>query len=333
MDLSLLGWTDDRAAQLPPGLRAARVSEEHKGGYVVLTAAGELQAALRGKLRADPPAVGDWVGVSESGAIEAVLPRTSALARKVAGDETRAQVAAANVDFVFLCTAVGGDLSPRRLERYAALAWQSGATPVVLLTKADLAADLAADLDVAQAAVPGSDALAVSVEEGFGAVAAYAAGGRTLALLGSSGVGKSTIVNALLGAEAQAVRAVRAGDDKGRHTTSSRALFPLTGGGCIIDTPGMRELQLWDANLEQAFPEIAQLARSCRFGDCTHDHEPGCAVRDAVDPARLASWLELATELDILEARRTAAGRTERKGADRIGSKALRARLRDKGRR
>ena len=333
MDLSLLGWTDDRAAQLPPGLRAARVSEEHKGGYVVLTAAGELQAALRGKLRADPPAVGDWVGVSESGAIEAVLPRTSALARKVAGDETRAQVAAANVDFVFLCTAVGGDLSPRRLERYAALAWQSGATPVVLLTKADLAADLAADLDVAQAAVPGSDALAVSVEEGFGAVAAYAAGGRTLALLGSSGVGKSTIVNALLGAEAQAVRAVRAGDDKGRHTTSSRALFPLTGGGCIIDTPGMRELQLWDANLEQAFPEIAQLARSCRFGDCTHDHEPGCAVRDAVDPARLASWLELATELDILEARRTAAGRTERKAADRIGSKALRARLRDKGRR
>jgi ribosome biogenesis GTPase len=333
VDLSLLGWTDERAAQLPPGLHAARVSQEHKGGYVVIAAAGELQAPLRKKLRGDPPAVGDWVGVSESGAIEAVLPRTSAFARKVAGDETRAQVAAANVDFVFLCTAVGGDFSPRRLERYAALAWQSGATPVVLLTKADLAADLAADLDLAQAAVPGADALAVSVEDGFGAVAAYAAGGRTLALLGSSGVGKSTIVNALLGAEAQAVSEVRAGDDKGRHTTSSRELFPLAGGGCIIDTPGMRELQLWDADLAQAFPEIAELAKSCRFGDCTHDHEPGCAVRDAVDPARLASWLKLASELDVLEARRTAAGRVERKAADRMGSKALRARLRDKGRR
>ena len=331
MELSLLGWTDDRRAQLPAGLEPARVAVDHSVGFVVYTASGERAVQLRGKLREDRPAVGDWVGIAD-GAIAAVLPRTSLFARKVPGEATRPQAVAANVDFVLVCTAVGRDFSPRRIERYVALAYESGASPIVVLTKTDLAEDLGADLEAAQAAAPGADAHAVSRDSGFEALRAYAGGGRTLALLGSSGVGKSTIVNGLLGEAAQAVREVRKGDDKGRHTTTARHLFVLPEGGCVIDTPGMRELQLWDADLDSTFPDIVALAAACRFGDCTHRHEPGCAVQAGADPERLESYLKLSAELAALEARKSPKAAKERKAAARAGSKALRARLKDKGR-
>lgn len=328
MDLTLFGWTPALAAQLPPGLEAARVTADHGAGFLVRTADGERAAALRGRLRSERPAVGDWVGLAGS-AIAALLPRSSAFTRKEAGEAARPQVVAANVDFVLVCTAVGADFSARRLERYVALAYESRVAPVVVVTKADLGPP---PLDEARAAAPGAPVHAVTREGGFEALRAYASPGRTVALLGSSGVGKSTIVNALAGVDAQAVREVRAGDDKGRHTTTARQLFVLPGGGCVIDTPGMRELQLWDADLEQTFPDVEALAAACRFADCTHAREPGCAVREGIAPERLESYLKLAREVAALEARRSPAGRSERKAAGRAGSKALRSRLEDKGR-
>jgi ribosome biogenesis GTPase len=332
MQLTALGWTPARAAQLPAGLLPARVAADHSVGFVVLAESGELQVALRGKLRADRPAVGDWVGIAES-AIAALLPRTSAFARKEAGERTRAQVVAANIDYVLVCTAVGADFSPRRIERYVALAYESGAAPVVVITKADLAGAMESHVAEAQGAAPGVPVHAVSVRTGFDELRQYAGAGSTLAMLGSSGVGKSTIVNALLGADIQPTRDVREGDDKGRHTTTARQLFVLDAGGCVIDTPGMRELQLWDADLSQAFPDIEALATQCRFADCTHAHEPGCAVREGADPERLESYLKLAAELASLEQRKTAAGRADRKSLERAGAKALRSRLKEKGRR
>jgi ribosome biogenesis GTPase / thiamine phosphate phosphatase len=312
------------------GLEPARVSREDRGRYGVLDERGARSAELAGRLRheartrAELPAVGDWValrpGAASSAVIDAVLPRTSAFARKVAGETTEEQVVAANVDTVFLVSGLDGDFNPRRIERYLAAAWESGAEPVVVLNKADLAEDLESRLAEVLAVAPGAAVVTLSAlgGQGLDSLARWLGPGRTVALLGSSGVGKSTLVNALLGEPRQAIGDVRADDSRGRHTTTHRELVPLPGGALLLDTPGMRELQLWgdESGLDGAFPEIAQLAGGCRFRDCRHDGEPGCAVLGAVESGaleagRLESWRKLQRELQWLASRQDARARAE----------------------
>jgi ribosome biogenesis GTPase len=302
------------------GLGAARVAIEHRGAYV-LQSDDEIWAELSGRLRhtarspLDRPAVGDWV-VHDRGAggtgraqIQAVLPRTSAFVRRAAGERTVEQVVAANVDVLFLVSSLNQDLNPNRIERYLTLAWESGASPAVVLTKADLCDDREAALALVSAVAFGVPVHVTSVVTGEGteAVRAHLTGNRTGACVGSSGVGKSTLINVLAGDERLATSDIRA-DGRGRHTTTRRELIVLPGGGCMIDTPGMRELQLWDAEagLELAFGDIDLLAAGCRFNDCLHEIEPGCAVRAAIAEGtlaadRLESYRKLQRELLYLE--------------------------------
>ncbi len=313
-----------------PGLEPARVAREDRDRYLVLTATGEREAVLAGRLRheaehaLDLPAVGDWVAVRDPGdgdaVIAAVLPRASAFVRKRAGETSEEQVVAANVDTVFVVAGLDGDFNVRRIERYLAAGWESGAQPVVVLNKSDLAQDLDAVRAEVEAVAVGVPVVAVSALErdGLESLAPWLVPGATVALLGSSGVGKSTLLNALLGEERQATAEVREDDSRGRHTTARRELVALPGGALLIDTPGMRELALWgDAEgLDVAFPDVAALAEGCRFRDCRHEGEPGCAVREAVergalDLARLESWHKLQRELHWLEIRRDARARAE----------------------
>jgi ribosome biogenesis GTPase len=290
--------------------------------------------------------VGDWVVArrrpdEDRAAIVHVLPRRSRFSRKVAGSVTDEQVVAANVDVVFLVMGLDADFSPRRLERYLLLARDSGAAPVVLLTKPDLCADLGA-LEADIAAVAGG--LPVHVlnprsGDGAEAIRAYVSHGRTCALIGSSGVGKSTLVNRLVGADVQKTRAVRESDSKGRHTTTHRELVPVPGGGLLLDTPGMRELQLWAVGeaVEQTFADVERHAPSCRFSDCRHRIEPGCAVKAAVaagelSAERLTSYLALQDELTHLARQQDQRAQLDEKRRGRIGAKALRQSLRAKGR-
>jgi len=297
-----------------------RVVAEHRERYSVSTGDSEVSAVLAGRLRHDVaeredlPAVGDWIGVSpESGdgtaIVRFVVPRRSAFVRKSAGTVTEAQVVAANVDVALIATALPGDLSSRRLERYLTLAWESGAMPVVLLTKSDLSDDVSAAMDQAGLAAPGVDIIAVSAVSGDGvdALATKLEPGRTAVLLGSSGVGKSTLVNRLIGTAQQRTAPI-ASTGKGRHTTTHRELVRLANGALLIDTPGMRELQLWTAGdgLGSTFADVEAFAANCRFRDCVHNQEPGCAVRDAIASGELASerlehWHHLRRELAFLE--------------------------------
>jgi ribosome biogenesis GTPase len=293
------------------GLVPARVASQHRGGFELLGEDGERAGVPAGTLE-ELPAVGDWVAAAplpdeQKAVIEAVLPRRTAFTRSDPWSDAE-EVVAANVDTVLVVTAVGRDFSPRRLERYLAAAHESGAGPVVLVNKADLEPDTAA-VAAAQAAAPGVPVHLVSAKTGAGLdqLAAYLAPGRTVALLGSSGVGKSTLANRLAGTEL-ATGEVRE-DERGRHTTARRQLVPLPAGGLLLDTPGLRELQLSGADLDETFPEIAALAAKCRFRDCSHTHEPGCAVRAAVESGelpreRLESYVKLAAELSELEERR-----------------------------
>ncbi|MEX2210516.1 MAG: ribosome small subunit-dependent GTPase A [Gaiellaceae bacterium] len=326
MTLEELGWGPDLAAAFTPygerGLVPARVASQHRGSFDLLSEAGEPTGMPGGTLRG-LPAVGDWVAAAPvaeeaKAVIEAVLPRRSAFTRSNpwTGKE---EVVAANVDTALVVTALGRDFSPRRLERYLAAAHESGAEPVVVVNKTDLDPDaLAETLEQARAIAPGVAVHALSAKTGAGLeqLAGYLAVGRTVALLGSSGVGKSTLANRLAGAELLSTGAVRA-DEQGRHTTSRRQLVPLPAGGLLLDTPGLRELQLSGADLEETFPEIAALAGGCRFRDCTHDHEPGCAVIAAVEAGELPrdryeSYLKLTGELRELAERRRRAAQARR---------------------
>jgi len=330
----------------------ARVAVEFNHLYRVYVDGGDLDAVVSGRLkhhamsRGELPAVGDWVVArkrpeEDRASIVHVLPRRSRFSRKVAGSVTDEQVVAANADVVFLVMALDGDFSPRRLERYLLLARESGASPVVLLTKPDLSADLPAQV----AEVVGvTNELPVHVlnprsGEGADALRGYLARGRTCALLGSSGVGKSTIVNRLVGADVRRTRAVREEDSKGRHTTTHRELVPLPAGGLLLDTPGMRELQLWAAGdaVEQAFEDVDRYAGDCHFSDCRHRDEPRCAVKAAVaegllSAERLESYRALQDELAHLARQQDERAMLEQKRRGRIGAKAFRQTLRAKGR-
>ncbi|HYE77025.1 MAG TPA: ribosome small subunit-dependent GTPase A [bacterium] len=321
--LSRYGWDPARPFDAAPGLQPGRVTLVQKGAWRVATAEGEGPAEVAGKLlyaaggAADLPSVGDWVAVAGNLAgglyvIQQVLPRTSKFSRKVAGTRVEEQVVAANIDTVFLVTALDGDFNLRRIERYLQVAWASGAEPVVLLTKADVAPDLAGQVAAVAGVAMGARVLAISVHtgDGLGAFSDQLQPGRTYALLGSSGVGKSTLLNHLLGQSVQKTQEVRADDSRGRHTTTHRELFVLPNGALLIDTPGMRELQLWasgeDSGDLAAFPDIAALAEGCRYADCSHAAEPGCTVQGALesgelDPDRWESYCKLKRELEFIE--------------------------------
>ena len=329
MRLADLGWNEGFARDFEPwsskaDVGPARVAIEFNYLYRVYTEGGELDATIAGRMkhhaanRSELPAVGDWVAVrrrsgQHRGAIVAVLPRRSCFSRKAAGRLTEEQVVAANVNVIFIVMALDADFSVRRLERYLLLARDSGAAPVILLTKPDLCSDVPArEADVVSLAgdVP-VHVVSPKATHGIDRVAAYLTPGRTGALLGSSGVGKSTIINRLIGEDVRKTRAVREADSKGRHTTTHRELVVLPNGGLVIDTPGMRELQLWDVGdaVRETFEDIDALAPECRFTDCRHRDEPRCAVKAAVEdgriaPGRLESYLKLQEELNVLQRKR-----------------------------
>jgi ribosome biogenesis GTPase len=322
MRLADLGWNDalDAAYAAWRGThdtQPGRVAIEFNQIFRIYVAGGETDAVTAGRLkhrarnRAELPAVGDWVVLrkrahEDRGVIVDVLPRRSAFTRRAAGDVTGEQVVAANVDVVFVVMGLDADFNVRRLERYLLMARESGAAPVILLTKPDLADDVPARV-LEVAALAGNlpvHVLQPRSGEGIDLVRAHLAPGRTAALLGSSGVGKSTIINRLLGADVRRTREVRPSDSRGRHTTTHRELIVLPDGGLIIDTPGMRELQLWDVtdSVRETFDDVETLAAHCHFTDCRHRDEPRCAVKAAVAdgtlaPERLDSYLKLQDEL------------------------------------
>ena len=346
-----LGWSDFFSAQLAEVERnseiaAARVAEENREMFRLLSPQGEFMAEVSGKFRhqvtgrADFPAVGDWVLAGtrkeESRAtIHRVLNRKSKFSRKIAGKKTEEQIVAANVDVVFIVSSLNSEFNLRRLERYVALAWESGARPVIVLNKSDLSGNPEELRREAQAAAIGVRVIVTSAlrGDGIGEIrelmrsdaegesAGEIAGeklrvAKTAALLGSSGVGKSSLINAILGTQLLDTGEIRESDDRGRHTTTTRQLIVAPNGGVLIDTPGMRELQLWDASegIDQAFGEIAELAANCKFRDCKHANEPGCAVRAAVelgalDAERLESFHKLGREEKFVAAKQDAAVR------------------------
>lgn len=309
----------------------ARVIRADKGSVLVVCATGVQRAtfstalvkAARGP--ADLPAVGDWVAVfapPDIGVpqVRAVLERSSAIARGDPGKDAVTQILAANVDVVFLVHPIDAEPNLRRIERELSLVWESGAAPVIVLTKADASSDADAAREAVETVAVGADVLVTSAVQGLGmeAVLSLIAEDRTAVLLGPSGAGKSTLINALLGEDRQATREVRASDGRGRHTTVARELIVLPGGGILIDTPGLRALALTgsEAGIATTFPEIEEAAEGCRFRDCTHKHEPGCAVRAAVEsgalPAeRLQSYHKLKREAEVAAAKGDARLRAE----------------------
>jgi ribosome biogenesis GTPase len=343
-DLGELGWSPALADNLEPGLVPGRVAAVHRGAFDVWTEAGAVRSRLPGRLLHDglDVGVGDWVGLGD-GLIRVVLPRRSAIVRNAASDQhrrTQGQTLAANVDVAFVVSSLGPDLEPRRIERYLVTIWESGASPEIVLTKADRHDDpweLVAEVEAVALGVP-VHVVSALTGQGCEALRARITSGATSVLLGSSGVGKSTLVNRWLGGEVMATKETREDDDEGRHTTTHRQLLVLPGGGLVIDTPGLRELQLWDAGsaaLDATFADVEELAADCRFGDCTHTHEPECAVRAAVETGelpreRLDSWRKLQRELRAIAMRQDALLRKEetRKWKLRAREGRARARLR-----
>lgn len=325
--LSVWGWTARENTLFQPhaaaGRTPGRVLSEHRGGYVVAADGTQVDAVISGRFRFDAgssedfPAVGDWVALevldgATSAIIHAVLPRATRFARPARGDLAEAQVVAANVDVVLIVSGLDHDFNLRRLERYLALAWSSGAEPVIVLNKADVCEDVPGRIADATLVAPGVPVRVISALEGVGleSLTPLLSPGKTVALLGSSGVGKSTIVNALLGYERQATGAVRADDQRGRHTTTSRELLVMPSGALLIDSPGMRSVGMWEIEpgLADAFADIEAFAADCRFSDCTHEGEPGCAVQRAIADGslpweRFESQRRLARESAALAAR------------------------------
>lgn len=320
--LQRLGWNCFRQQELEqlnePDYHPARVAVEHRGGYGLIggtSSAAKLSGRLRhgGHNTAMRPCVGDWVAVRHGGdlaIIEAVLERKTLLSRRQAGGAVREQAVAANVDLVFVVSSANRDFNPRRIERYLATVWTSGAQPVLVLSKADLCEDLDPYIQALNQVANGAQIVATSAAAGFGLqeLRSCIFPGATAAMIGSSGVGKSSLLNALLGESRQFTLPIRAVDEKGRHATTRRELVEL-GDGCLIDTPGMREVGLWDASVgtQRAFAEVESFAQACRFRDCHHAGEPGCAVRAAaqvgeLDQERLSSYERLLKEQARLEA-------------------------------
>ena len=322
-----LGWTDSHTTEFEPhaaaGLVPARVAAQHRGAYVLFSELGELRAEAAGRLSheaggaGDLPAVGDWVAVAprreeQAATIQHVVSRRTKFSRKVALDASKEQVLAANVDTVFLVMSLNEDFNLRRLERYITTAWESGAQPVIVLTKTDLCPEWQLRVLEVEAIAFGVPVHAISniSGEGIELVRSHLEPGRTIALLGSSGVGKSTLVNTFAGEELLATQAIREDDGQGRHTTTHRQLVLLPEGGLVLDTPGMRELQLWESSdgISETFSDIEELAAQCRFSDCAHRSEPGCAVQAAIEDGTLpferwTSYKKLQRELAHLERR------------------------------
>ena len=322
MNLIDLGWNqnfEDKLKQInrQENFQIARVAVEYKGMYKLYTETGEVLAEITGKMRYNNqfPAVGDWVLIdlqdnSERAIIHNILPRKSKFSRKVAGENTKEQIVAANIDTVFIVTSLNQDFNLRRLERYLTIAWDSGAKPVIVLSKADLCDDAQAKKTEVETIAFGVPIHIVSslTGKGLNELEEYLKTGYTAALLGSSGVGKSTIINQLLGQEKMEVNEIRINDGRGKHTTTHRELIVLEDGGIVIDTPGMREIQLWDGNegIKESFEDIEALAQNCKFNDCQHDSEPGCAVKKAIEQGelpekRLESYRKLERELLFIE--------------------------------
>ena len=327
VDLAVYGWNPALAEQFAryaaEGLTPGRIAREHTHIYNVLTALGEVRARVTGRFRHDTrgrqdfPAIGDWVALRpgeglDDAQIHAVLTRKSKFSRKVAGNTVEEQVVAANVDTIFLVSALDRDFNLRRLERYLVVGRESQARPVIVLNKADLSDDVGgavAEVTIIAADIP-VHAVSCKRQEGFESLHQCLRPGETVALLGSSGVGKSTLINCLLGEERQRTRDVRRSDQRGRHTTSHRELIVMPDGFLMIDTPGMRELQLWDTDegIRETFDDIEALAAECFFRDCQHQDEPKCAVSAAVLDTRmsaehLANYHKLKRELQSLAAR------------------------------
>jgi len=348
INLDEYGWNDYWSEAFKKiageGQKPARVLQEQKGSYKLVSEFGELRGEISGRFRHmasgydSYPSVGDWVAADlmpqeGQAVIHALLPRKSKFSRKVAGAVVQEQIVAANFDYVFIVNSLNRDFNLRRLERYLTMAWESGAEPVIVLSKKDLSEDAEEKIREVEAITFGVPIIAASAVTGEGtdALRRYLGVGSTVAILGSSGVGKSTLTNLLAGESIMDTGDIREDDSRGRHTTTYRNLVKLPDAGMIIDTPGMRELQLWESEggLQGTFEDVESLGSSCRFRDCSHENEPGCAVLEAVRngllPAvRLESYRKLKKELRFIESKHNQSVRMAEKKNSKEISKCIR---------